>query len=313
MIEFNYNFDFDSVEKEQLFNQNNDFILKFLVSEYNINIKGRMPNVIVVTSQKQEVVKEFLDKITFAINSGKNIETTELVNLYDSISGEKEFNELSIIKDSHGKMIKVKSANQYNYIKNIEKCDLVFGVGPAGTGKTFLAVCMAVKMLNDKEVNKIIIARPAVEAGENLGFLPGDLKEKVDPYLQPIYDGLHQLLGTTLVDRLIERKIIEIAPLAYMRGRTLNDAFVILDEAQNTTKEQMKLFLTRLGVNSKMVITGDDSQIDLRNKKDSGLVHALDVLSGIKGIKITKLEAVDVMRHYLVRRIISAYNETNYI
>lgn len=311
MIEFNYNFNFDSVDKEQLFNQNNDFILKFLVSEYNINIKGRMPDVIVVTSQKKEVAKEFLDKITFAINSGKNIETTELVNIYDSISGEKEFNEISIIKDNRGKMIKVKSANQHDYIKNIEKCDLVFGVGPAGTGKTFLAVCMAVKMLNDKEVNKIIIARPAVEAGENLGFLPGDLKEKVDPYLQPIYDGLHQLMGATIVDRLIERKIIEIAPLAYMRGRTLNDAFVILDEAQNTTKEQMKMFLTRLGVNSKMVITGDDSQIDLRNKKDSGLVHAINVLGDIKGIKITKLDAVDVMRHYLVRRIISAYNEEN--
>ncbi len=309
MNEFSYSFNFDSVDKEQLFNQNNNFILKFLVSEYNINIKGRLPDVTIVTTKDETVVRSFLNNITTLINSGKNVETTDLVNLYDALDITVEFDEKSIIKDTKGKMIKVKSSNQLEYIKNIEKCDLVFGMGPAGTGKTFLAVCMAVKMLNNKDVDRIIIARPAVEAGENLGFLPGDLKEKVDPYLQPIYDGLNQLLGANLTEKLIERKIIEIAPLAYMRGRTLNDAFVILDEAQNTTKEQMKMFLTRLGVNSKMVITGDPSQVDLRNKKDSGLVHSTSILDGIKGIKITKLEAVDVMRHYLVKRVINAYNE----
>ncbi len=310
MIEFKYVFNFDSTDKEQMFNQNNDFILKFLVAEYNINIKGRMPNVTIVTTKKEHQVREFLNKITDLINRGVKLETTDLVNLYESVS-DKEVDDVSIIKDIKGKTIKVKSENQLQYIRNIEKCDLVFGIGPAGTGKTFLAVCMAVKMLNDKQVEKIIIARPAVEAGENLGFLPGDLKEKIDPYLQPIYDGLHQLLGVNVVERLIERKIIEIAPLAYMRGRTLNDAFVILDEAQNTTKEQMKMFLTRLGVNSKMVITGDVSQIDLKNKKESGLIHSVNLLQGIKGIKITKLESVDVMRHYLVRRIITAYNKEN--
>ncbi|MFV0424533.1 MAG: PhoH family protein [Bacilli bacterium] len=309
MIEFKYQFNFDSHDKEQLFNQNNDFISKFLVSEYNINIKGRLPDVVIVTSKSENVVRNFLDKITSLINRGVNIETTDLVNIYDTLSDTQEFSEYNIIKDYKGKIIKVKSSNQLEYVKNIEKCDLVFGVGPAGTGKTFLAVCMAVKMLNDKQVEKVIIARPAVEAGENLGFLPGDLKEKIDPYLQPIYDGLNQLLGVSTVEKLIERKIIEIAPLAYMRGRTLNDAFVILDEAQNTTKEQMKMFLTRLGVNSKMVITGDDSQIDLKNKWDSGLIHSVRLLSDVKGIKVTKLDSIDVVRHYLVRRIISAYNK----
>lgn len=309
MIEFKYQFNFDSHDKEQLFNQNNDFMSKFLVSEYNINIKGRLPDVVIVTSKSENVVRNFLDKITSLINRGVNIETTDLVNIYDTLSDTQEFSEYNIIKDYKGKIIKVKSSNQLEYVKNIEKCDLVFGIGPAGTGKTFLAVCMAVKMLNDKQVEKVIIARPAVEAGENLGFLPGDLKEKIDPYLQPIYDGLNQLLGVSTVEKLIERKIIEIAPLAYMRGRTLNDAFVILDEAQNTTKEQMKMFLTRLGVNSKMVITGDDSQIDLKNKRDSGLIHSVRLLSDVKGIKVTKLDSIDVVRHYLVRRIISAYNK----
>lgn len=311
MIEFKYRFNFDSVEKEQLFNQNNDFILKFLVSEYNINIKGRMPEVVVVTSKDQKTASCLLDGITDLINRSVSIESTDIVNVYESLDQSVEFDEYSIIKDNKGKMIKVKSANQLEYVKNIEKCDLVFGIGPAGTGKTFLAVCLGVKMLSEKQVERIIIARPAVEAGESLGFLPGDLKEKVDPYLQPIYDGLNQLLGATLVERLIERKIIEIAPLAYMRGRTLNDAFVILDEAQNTTKEQMKMFLTRLGVNSKMVVTGDDSQIDLKNKKDSGLIHSINILENVKGIKVNKLQTVDVMRHYLVRRIITAYNEEN--
>ncbi len=308
MLEFKYSFNFTNEESEHFFHQGNDIITKFLASEYNINIKGRMPDVVIVTTLAMEVVKNFLDEITELINAKKTIMTSDLVKIYDTLNVS-VMKSIDIISDNRGNKIKSKSDNQTEYIKNIEKCDLVFGVGPAGTGKTFLAVCMGVKMLRDKQVDRIIIARPAVEAGENLGFLPGDLKEKVDPYLQPIYDALNQLMGATIVERLIERKIIEIAPLAYMRGRTLNDAFVILDEAQNTTREQMKMFLTRLGINSKMVITGDDSQIDLRNKKDSGLAHAITILNDIKGIKITRLQTIDVMRHYLVRRIVSAYNE----
>ncbi len=309
MHEFPYTFEFDNIEHEQLFNQNNDVIIRFLASEYNINIKGRLPNVIVVTEYDENVVKSLLNKITKLIVDGEEIKTSSIVKAFDSLNITTNFEKIEIIKDSRGKSIRVKSNNQYDYIKNIEKCDLVFGIGPAGTGKTFLAVCMAVRMLRDKQVEKIIIARPAVEAGENLGFLPGDLKEKVDPYLQPIYDALNMLLGANVVERLIERKIIEIAPLAYMRGRTLNEAFVILDEAQNTTKAQMKMFLTRLGVNSKMVVTGDHTQVDLKNKWDSGLTHAVSLLQNVKGIKVTHLTQIDVMRHYLVKRIIDAYGE----
>ncbi len=309
MKEFTYVFEFTTVEHEQLFNKNNDEILKFLSSEYNINIKGRLPKVVVVSNLDEKIVRSFLDKITNSICSGLEIRSTDLVKMFDSLEVINDFNQTEIIRDSRGNIIKVKSSNQAEYIKNIENCDLVFGIGPAGTGKTFLAVCMAVKMLRDKDVEKIIIARPAVEAGENLGFLPGDLKEKVDPYLQPIYDALNQLLGANVVEKLIERKIVEIAPLAYMRGRTLNEAFVILDEAQNTTKEQMKMFLTRLGVNSKMVVTGDHTQIDLRTKKDSGLIHSVNLLEGVKGIKVSRLSQIDVMRHYLVRRIIDAYEK----
>lgn len=309
MIEFKYAFQFTTIEHEQLFNKNNDEIIKFLASEYNINIKGRLPNVVVVTTLSEELVTSLLDTITSSICRGEEIRTSDIVKIYDSLKQPNNFTSREIIRDSKGQLIAAKSANQAEYIKNIENCDLVFGIGPAGTGKTFLAVCLAVKMLRDKDVERIIIARPAVEAGENLGFLPGDLKEKVDPYLQPIYDGLNQLLGASVVDKLIERKIIEIAPLAYMRGRTLNEAFVILDEAQNTTKEQMKMFLTRLGVNSKMVVTGDHTQIDLKSKSSSGLIHAVNLLDGVKGIKVTKLDQIDVMRHYLVRRIISAYEK----
>lgn len=310
MTEFKYEFNFTSDQSEVYFHQRNDGIIKFLASEYNINIKGRIPNVVIVTTLDESTVSKLLDEITDLVNNQKEVKTTDIVKLYDTLL-ESSFTGKNIIQDNRGKMIRAKSENQQQYIAYIEGCDLVFGLGPAGTGKTFLAVCMAVKMLREKQIERIIIARPAVEAGENLGFLPGDLKEKVDPYLQPIYDALNQLMGTNVVERLIERKVIEIAPLAYMRGRTLNDAFIILDEAQNTTREQMKMFLTRLGVNSKMVITGDDSQIDLKNKRDSGIVHAVSVLEGVKGIKISRLTTIDVMRHYLVRRIITAYNEEN--
>ncbi len=205
--------------------------------------------------------------------------------------------------------ISPKSANQKRYIEALENYDMVFAIGPGGTGKTYIAVAMAVAALLSKQVNRIILARPAVEAGERLGFLPGTLQEKVDPYMRPLYDALHDLLEADKLDRFLEKDIIEVAPLAFMRGRTLNDSFVILDEAQNTTSEQMKMFLTRLGFDSKAVITGDITQIDLPDTRRSGLVEAIDVVGKIDGIALVYFDERDVVRHSLVQRIIKAYDE----
>jgi len=212
-----------------------------------------------------------------------------------------------ITKNAKGKPIRVKTLGQRQYVHSIRNHDLVFGIGPAGTGKTYLAVVLAVHALKNNQIKRIILTRPAVEAGENLGFLPGDLKEKVDPYLRPLYDALYDVLGAEHTERLIERGTIEIAPLAYMRGRTLEDAFVILDEAQNTTEAQMKMFLTRLGFGSKMVITGDKTQIDLPKGAQSGLISAETILKGIPGLDFVYLEQGDVVRHPLVGKIIHAY------
>src|SRR5262245_46869392 len=211
---------------------------------------------------------------------------------------------------SFGKrQVQPKSMNQRRYLDAIEKYDMVFGIGPAGTGKTYLAVAMAVSALNNKKVNRIILARPAVEAGERLGFLPGTLQEKVDPYLRPLYDALYDLMDGERVDRYLEKNVIEIAPIAFMRGRTLNDSFIILDEAQNTTSEQMKMFVTRMGFNSKTVITGDITQIDLPNARRSGLVQAMDVLKNVQGLSFNFFGEEDVVRHHLVQRIVRAYDE----
>ena len=203
--------------------------------------------------------------------------------------------------------VQPRSLNQRRYIEAIEQNDMVFGVGPAGTGKTYLAVAMAVAAINAKKVSRIVLVRPAVEAGERLGFLPGSLQEKVDPYLRPLYDALYDLLDPERVDKMLEKNVIEIAPLAFMRGRTLNDAFIIMDEAQNTTVEQMKMFLTRMGNNSKAVITGDITQIDLPNPRRSGLVDAINILDGVEGIHFCHFEECDVVRHALVQRIVRAY------
>ncbi len=205
--------------------------------------------------------------------------------------------------------VQPKSLNQRRYLEAIEQHDMVFGIGPAGTGKTYLAVAMAISALLAKRVNRIILARPAVEAGERLGFLPGTLQEKIDPYLRPLYDALYDMLDPEKVDRYLEKNIIEIAPIAFMRGRTLNDSFVILDEAQNTTSEQMKMFVTRLGFNSKAVITGDVTQIDLPNARRSGLLEAIDILKGVEGLSFVYFDQGDVVRHHLVQRIIQAYDE----
>jgi phosphate starvation-inducible protein PhoH and related proteins len=213
-----------------------------------------------------------------------------------------------ILYGTKGFVIKPKTANQKTLVEAAEKNDLVFAIGPAGTGKTYISVALAVKALKNKEVKKIIITRPAVEAGENLGFLPGDLKEKIDPYLRPIYDALDDMIPAEKLKFYQENRVIEIAPLAYMRGRTLHNAFILLDEAQNTTAMQIKMFLTRMGPNSKVIVTGDRSQIDLPRHQKSGLVEALHILKDIKGIGFVELDAKDVVRHKLVRDIINAYD-----
>ncbi len=217
-------------------------------------------------------------------------------------------NEDDVIIQTRNGLIKPHSKNQLNYLKNIATHDINFGVGPAGTGKTYLAVAMAVKALEAEKVRRIVLVRPAVEAGERLGFLPGDLSQKIDPYLRPLYDALYEMLGFERVSKLMDRNIIELAPLAYMRGRTLNDAFIILDESQNTTREQMKMFLTRLGFGSKAVITGDITQVDLPRGVASGLRHAINVLKDIQEMSFTFFEARDVVRHPLVQRVVEAYD-----
>jgi phosphate starvation-inducible PhoH-like protein len=235
-------------------------------------------------------------------------------NVKSYIKREAEFNEGShddgvLVYGTKGGVIKPKSDNQKALVKAVEENDLVFAVGPAGTGKTYISVAMAVQALKNKEVKKIIITRPAVEAGENLGFLPGDLKEKIDPYLRPIYDALDEMIPAEKLKFYQETRVIEIAPLAYMRGRTLNNAFILLDEAQNTTAMQMKMFLTRMGPTSKVIVTGDISQIDLPRNQQSGLGEALRILKGVKGIARVDLDANDVVRHKLVKEIILAYDK----
>ncbi|WP_407649843.1 MULTISPECIES: PhoH family protein [Enterococcus] len=262
------------------------------------------------------VAQQVITALQELINRGVHISTPDVAQALKAIplQGVNAFLALyeeEIVKDRNGKAIRVKNRGQKQYLEAVKKHDVVFGIGPAGTGKTFLAVVLAIAALKKGQVQKIILTRPAVEAGENLGFLPGDLKEKVDPYLRPVYDALYQIFGVEHTNRLMDRGIIEIAPLAYMRGRTLEDAFVILDEAQNTTIMQMKMFLTRLGYNSKMIVNGDTSQIDLPKGVVSGLVHAERTLSNISQIAFVNFEASDVVRHPVVARIIEAYDKAS--
>lgn len=237
-------------------------------------------------------------RIVYCIELAKEGRTNEIAGLSSGV----------VAITARGKQIKCKTVGQQAYVDAIKKDTVVFGIGPAGTGKTYLAVCMAVAAFKSKQVDKIILTRPAVEAGEKLGFLPGDLQTKVDPYLRPLYDALQEMLGLETYAKLMEKGAIEVAPLAYMRGRTLSNAFIILDEAQNATKEQMKMFLTRMGEGSKTVVTGDVTQIDLDGKA-SGLVQAADILEGVEGISVCRLTAKDVVRHPLVMRIIRAYEK----
>jgi len=296
----------------------NDKNLKVLNSLFDIEIftKGEE---IFISSKDPKIIK-LLEKIfeTLIAIANSNIIISERDIIYiASLSSNKEIDEivdiyvnrLFITKTFTGKPIYAKTINQSQYIKAINSNDLVFSIGPAGTGKTYVAVVNALAKLRDGAIKKIILTRPAVEAGENLGFLPGDLKEKVDPYLRPLYDALYEVLGKKQTEDLIEKGIIEIAPLAYMRGRTLENAYVILDEAQNTTYNQMKLFLTRLGFNSKMVVTGDITQIDLPKRMESGLVNSIKLLDGVVGIEIIRFERVDVIRHPLVQKVLEKYEE----
>ncbi|WP_053367180.1 PhoH family protein [Bacillus sp. FJAT-27245] len=294
---------------------NSDSNLKILEQELQVSVISRGEAVHVAgLSENAELAASVLDKLVHVIRKGIGIGPRDVLYAIElarkgTLDYFENLFEEEIARNARGKSIRVKTIGQGYYINAMKKNDMVFGIGPAGTGKTYLAVVMAVAALKNGTVNKIILTRPAVEAGESLGFLPGDLKEKVDPYLRPLYDALHDVLGMEHTVRLIERGTIEIAPLAYMRGRTLDEAFVILDEAQNTTHAQMKMFLTRLGFGSKMVITGDKTQVDLPKGAKSGLFSAEEILDGVRGIAFVRLEQSDVVRHPLVGRIIEAYGK----
>ena len=274
-------------------------------------------NDIVIAGDDEANVKKavaVLKALDSVVNTGVNVgapDTVSAMKMADKGTTEyfADLYKKVLIRDAKGRPVRVKNMGQKRYVEAIDKSDVIFGIGPAGTGKTFLAVVCAIAAFKKGEVSRIILTRPAVEAGESLGFLPGDLKEKVDPYLRPIYDSLYAILGTNTTDRLMERGVIEVAPLAYMRGRTLDDAFVILDEAQNTTDAQMKMFLTRLGFNSKMVVNGDMTQVDLPGRQHSGLIDARRILKNIDQIKFINFSAQDVVRHPVVAKIITAYEK----
>ena len=293
----------------------NERHLKVIEKALNVTIHARVERVQVIGEESAvEVARLVINSLLVLVGRGMLVNTSDVVTALNmaqngTIDKFVALYEEEIIKDNYGKPIRVKTLGQKVYVDSVKKHDIVFGIGPAGTGKTFLAVTLAVTALKRGQVKRIILTRPAVEAGESLGFLPGDLKEKVDPYLRPVYDALYQILGKEQTTRLMEREIIEIAPLAYMRGRTLDDAFVILDEAQNTTIMQMKMFLTRLGFNSKMIVNGDTSHIDLPRNVKSGLIDATQKLKNIEQIDFIYLSAKDVVRHPVVAEIITAYEE----
>ena len=288
----------------------------------NVEIFQRDDGLILISDEKRseseqnkslDMAQQIIDEFINILESGETLEKQKADYVISLKKEGLSYKESNISKDiicfTHkGKPLKPKTLGQRLYVDNIRKKDVVFGIGPAGTGKTYIAVAMAVNSFKNKEVQKIILARPAVEAGERLGFLPGDLQDKVDPYLRPLYDALYDVLGRDAALRLKEKEAIEVVPLAYMRGRTLDNSFIILDEAQNTTREQMKMFLTRMGFGSKVVVTGDITQIDLPKGKKSGLVEAAKVLKNVDGIEFCHLKDSDVVRHELVKKIINAYD-----
>jgi phosphate starvation-inducible protein PhoH and related proteins len=292
---------------------NLDVNLKIIKDNYDVEIVQRQDEII-LKGKEAEKAQQVVVELLGILESGEILDAQK-VNYVISLNKKGlSYKDSNINKDvicftHRGKPIKPKTLGQTSYAQSIKKHDIVFGVGPAGTGKTYIAVAMAINAFKNKEVQKIILARPAVEAGERLGFLPGDLQEKVDPYLRPLYDALYDIMGRDSALRLKEKEVIEVVPLAYMRGRTLDNSFIILDEAQNTTKEQMYMFLTRLGFGSKAVVTGDITQIDLPRGKRSGLVDAIKVLDKVEGTEFCFLKDADVVRHPLVRRIIVAYEK----
>lgn len=294
----------------------NDGNLKLLSEGYDLSVTDTGNDIVIAGDDEANVKKAVavLKALDSVVNTGVNVgapDTVGAMKMADKGTTEyfADLYKKVLIRDAKGRPVRVKNMGQKRYVEAIDKSDVVFGIGPAGTGKTFLAVVCAIAAFKKGEVSRIILTRPAVEAGESLGFLPGDLKEKVDPYLRPIYDSLYAILGTNTTDRLMERGVIEVAPLAYMRGRTLDDAFVILDEAQNTTDAQMKMFLTRLGFNSKMVVNGDMTQVDLPGRQHSGLIDARRILKNIDQIKFINFSAQDVVRHPVVAKIITAYEK----
>lgn len=294
----------------------NDGNLKLLSEGYDLSVTDTGNDIVIAGDDEASVKKAVavLKALDSVVNTGVNVgapDTVSAMKMADKGTTEyfADLYKKVLIRDAKGRPVRVKNMGQKRYVEAIDKSDVVFGIGPAGTGKTFLAVVCAIAAFKKGEVSRIILTRPAVEAGESLGFLPGDLKEKVDPYLRPIYDSLYAILGTNTTDRLMERGVIEVAPLAYMRGRTLDDAFVILDEAQNTTDAQMKMFLTRLGFNSKMVVNGDMTQVDLPGRQHSGLIDAKHILKNIDQIKFINFSANDVVRHPVVAKIITAYEK----
>ena len=269
---------------------------------------------LILKGEDPDTAEGIIRELTAVLEKGEPLDKQKVSYIIGLQQEGLSYSESNVSKDvicfTHkGKPLKPKTVGQKNYVNSIRKKDIVFGVGPAGTGKTYIAVAMAINAYKNKEVQKIILARPAVEAGERLGFLPGDLQDKVDPYLRPLYDALYDVLGRDAALRLKEKEVIEVVPLAYMRGRTLDNSFIILDEAQNTTREQMKMFLTRMGFGSKVVVTGDVTQIDLPRGKKSGLVEAIRVLKNVQDIDFCYLKDVDVVRHELVKKIINAYDQ----
>lgn len=310
---FELTYDLEDIDAKIFYGVNNQYFNLIKSSFPTIKITGRDHFIFAMGNQEAlDILKQKLDDIVSFISKNNSIglkDVENILNIKDENEKQLVFDQDIIVKGVNGKVIKAKTTNLKKLVKETEKKDMVFAIGPAGTGKTYTSVALAARALRDKEVKRIILTRPAVEAGESLGFLPGDLKEKLDPYLQPLYDALRDMIPHEKLEGFMEKKVIEVAPLAFMRGRTLDDAFVILDEAQNTSHAQMKMFLTRMGMNAKFIITGDPSQIDLPKNQQSGLKEAMRILNGVKEIGFVHLTEEDVVRHPVVRKIILAYND----
>ena len=311
---FELNYEIKDIDIKTFYGVQNQYFNLIKSTFPTLKITGRDCYIFAAGNQQAlDILEQKLDDIVKFIQNHHTIELKDVENIL-SIKDETEkqliFDQDIIVKGVNGKIIKAKTTNLKKLVKESEKKDMVFAIGPAGTGKTYTSVALAVKALKEKNVKRIILTRPAVEAGESLGFLPGDLKEKLDPYLQPLYDALHDMIPHERLENFIEKRVIEVAPLAFMRGRTLDDAFVILDEAQNTTHSQMKMFLTRMGMNAKFIITGDPTQIDLPKNQQSGLQEAMKILRNVEEIGFIHLNESDVVRHPIVKKIILAYNQS---